>query len=126
MAVAKVFGLENYAKLDPITVGLPHPEAYAALMSGKTEIRSHLASAPFSYQELNNPSVHRVLSTREFVGPMSILLVMTPLAFANANPALMQAVLAAQEEAVGIIKDDPEGAVTSYLRATQLHVPRAE
>ncbi len=126
MAVAKVFGIENYAKLDPITVGMPHPEAYAAMMSGKTEIRSHLASAPFSYQELKNPAVHRVLSTKEFVGPMSILLLMTPLAFATANPALMQVVLAAQEEAVASIQGDPDGAVTSYLRATELQVPRAE
>ena len=126
MAVAKVFGVQNYAKLDPLTVGLPHPEAYAAMMSGKTEIKSHLASAPFSYQELKNPAVHRILSTREFLGPMSILLTMTPLQFATANPGLMQAVLAAQEEANGIIAHDPDSAVTSYLRATQLQVPRQE
>lgn len=126
MSVAKVFGIENYAKLDPLTVGLPHPEAYAAMMSGKTEITSHLASAPFSYQELKNPAIHRVLSTREFLGPMSILLVMTPKEFAAANPGLMQAVFAAQEEANALIASDPEAAVSSYLSATQLQVPRQE
>ena len=29
MAAAKEFGDENYAKLDPLTVGLPHPDAVA-------------------------------------------------------------------------------------------------
>lgn len=32
--VAVKFGAEN----DPVTVGLPHPEAYGALLSGRTEI----------------------------------------------------------------------------------------
>lgn len=37
MAVAKQFGIENYAELDPLTVGMPHPDAYAAMMSGRTD-----------------------------------------------------------------------------------------
>ena len=32
--VAVKFGAEN----DPVTVGLPHPELYGALLSGRTEI----------------------------------------------------------------------------------------
>jgi NitT/TauT family transport system substrate-binding protein len=126
MAVAKQFGIENYAKLDPLTVGLPHPEAYAAMMSGKTEITSHLASAPFSYQELKNPAVRRVLSTSEAVGPMSILLTMTQKQFAEANPGLMRAFLAAQEDANSFIRNDPPAAVAAYARATQLKVPSDE
>ena len=43
MAVAKQFGPENYTKLDASTVGLPHPEAVAALLSGRTEIVGHFA-----------------------------------------------------------------------------------
>jgi NitT/TauT family transport system substrate-binding protein len=126
MAVAKRFGIENYAKLDPLTVGLPHPEAYAAMMSAKTEITSHLASPPFSYQELKNPAVHRVLSTAEVLGTMSILLTMTQRRFAEANPGIMGAFLAAQEEANGFITSDPEGAVTAYTKASRLKVPREE
>jgi len=126
MAVAKQFGIENYAKLDPMTVGLPHPDAYAALMSGKTEITSHLASAPFSYQEARNPAVYRVLSTSEALGPMSILLSMTQRRFAEANPELIRAVLSAQEEANAFIRDDRHGAVAAYAAATQLKVPPDE
>ena len=86
MAVAKQFGIENYAKLDPLTVGMPHPDAYAAMMSGRTEITSHLASPPFSYQELKNPAVHRVLNTAEAVGKLSILMVMTPTLLRRREP----------------------------------------
>ena len=123
MAVAKAFGIENYAKLDPLTVGLPHPDAYAAMMSGKTEITSHLASPPFSYQELKNPAIHRVVDTAVAVGDLSILMVMTTRPFAAANPALMQAFLAAQDEANAVIAADHEAAAAAYIRVSQLKVP---
>ena len=124
MAVARQFGIENYAKLDPLTVGMPHPDAYAALMSGKTEITSHLASPPFSYQELKNPAVHRVVNTAVAVGALSILMVMTQAYFAAANPGLMQAFLAAQDEANAFIAADPKGAAAAYGRVSRLSVPQ--
>jgi NitT/TauT family transport system substrate-binding protein len=124
MAAAKAFGIDNYAKLDPLTVGLAHPDAYAAMMSGKAQITSHFASPPFSYQELRNPAVHRVLSTSDVSGPLTILVAMTPLAFADANPGLIQAFLAAQEAANVLIAADPDAAVTAYGSASGLSVPR--
>lgn len=126
MCVAKQFGIDNYAKLDPLTVGIPHPDAYAAMMSGKTEITSHFASAPFSYMELKNPAVHRVLSTGEVFGPMSILMTMTQRQFAEANPGLVRAFLDAQEEANGFIKANPDGAAAAYTRVSGTKTPAAE
>ena len=126
MAVAKQFGIANYAKLDPITVGMPHPEAYAAMMSGKTEITSHMASPPFSYQELKSPAAHRVLSTSEAIGLLTILLTMTQKAFAEANPGLIAAFLAAQVEANAFIAADHGAAAAAYARASGLKVPQDE
>jgi NitT/TauT family transport system substrate-binding protein len=126
MAAAKQFGIENYAKLDPMTVGMPHPDAYAAMMSGKTEITSHMASAPFSYLELKSPAVHRVLTTRDVVGPLTILMTMTQLQFAQANPGLMQAFLAAQEEANAFIHASHEQAAAAYTRVSQMKTPHDE
>ena len=126
MAAAKAFGPENYARLDPLTVGLSHPDAYAAMMSGGSEIKSHLASAPFSYQELENPKVHRVFTTVDVIGAMTILVTMVQRAFAQANPGLVRAFLAAQEEANRRIAEDRDGAVGSYLRATGLRTPREQ
>src|SRR3989454_4846820 len=59
MAAAKEFGDADYARLDPITVALPHPEALAVMLSGKSEINSHMASPPFSYIEDATPGLHR-------------------------------------------------------------------
>lgn len=126
MMVAKTFGMANYAKLDPITVGLPHPEAYAAMMSGGTEVKSHVASPPFSYQELKNPAVHRVMSTSEAIGALTILVTMTQRQFADTNPGLVRAFLAAQEEAAAFIAADPNGAAAAYTKGTQLKTPKAE
>jgi NitT/TauT family transport system substrate-binding protein len=126
MSVAKQFGIENYAKLDPLTVGIPHPDAYAAMMSGKTEITSHMASAPFSYQELKNPKVHRVLSTRDTVGAMNILMTMTQKRFAEANPGIMKAFIAAQEEADAFISGDHAAAADLYVRVTGLKLPKEQ
>lgn len=126
MAAAKELGMANYAKLDPLTVGMPHPEAYAALMSGKTEITSHMASPPFSYQELKNPAVHRVLSTKDVLGSMTILMTMAQKALAEANPKLIAAYLAAQEEANAFIQAQPQAAADAYGRGSGLKVPNDE
>lgn len=123
MAVAKQFGIENYARLDSLTVGMPHPDAYAAMMSGRTEITSHLASPPFSYQEVKNPAVFRVMNTAETVGKLSILMVMTQRYFAAANPGLMAAFVAAQDEANAFIAAQPEAAAAAYGRVARLNVP---
>src|SRR5947208_5896787 len=59
MAAAKEFGDANYEKLDPLTVSMGHPDAFAALNSG-TEVQSHFSSAPFQYRQLNMPGYHQV------------------------------------------------------------------
>ena len=68
MAAAQAFGIENYAKLDTLTVGLSHPDALAAMISGKSEINSHFCSPPFSYLELDHPGIHRVVNSVDVTG----------------------------------------------------------
>ena len=120
MAAAKEFGVENYNKLDPITVGLPHPEAVAALTSGKTELTAHMASPPFSHQETEFPNVHRVLSTADLLGPITIDVVYGTRRFADANPKVIDAFLAAMEEAVQLITTDRPAAVDIYGRTSAI------
>lgn len=116
MAAAKEFGPENYAKLDPMTVGMPHPEAAAALLSGKTEIDIHLASAPFSQMELANPKIHRIFDTMDVFGPLTILMTMASKPFTEANPKLTQALLAATDEAIAWIPTHKTEAAETYIR----------
>jgi NitT/TauT family transport system substrate-binding protein len=118
MACAKTFGLENYAKLDPLTVSLPHPDAFAALTSGKTEVDAHFASPPFSNQELTFPNVHRVLSTADIFGPITADVSYAPKRFAEANPGLIGAFIAAMDEADAFIAADRRGAADAFVRTS--------
>src|SRR5207237_9875337 len=86
MAAAKEFGDVNYAKLDPITVALPHPEALTVMLSGKSEINSHMASPPFSYMEDATPGIHRGFSTVEILGNITLDMNYTSLRCHEANP----------------------------------------
>ena len=56
MAAAKQWGQENYAKLDPITVGMSPPDSTIALLSGTGDITSVFSVPPFQYQQLEKAS----------------------------------------------------------------------
>src|SRR5207247_9270938 len=106
MAAAKEFGDANYARLDPITVALPHPEALTVMLSGRSEINSHMASPPFSYIEDATPGVHRVLSTVDVLGNITLDMTYATRRFYEANPKLCGAFIAAMEAANALIARD--------------------
>jgi NitT/TauT family transport system substrate-binding protein len=114
MAVAKSFGDDNYAKLDPLTVGMPYPEALAALISGKTEIDAHVASPPFSYLELDHPEIHRVFNSVDVLGPMTVIMAYAPMSFYEKSPKLAGAFIAAEDEAAQMIAHDKAWAAHLY------------
>src|SRR5258707_798264 len=126
MLVAKQFGQASYAKLDPMTVGLPHPDAYATLMTGKTEIAAHFASPPYSILELADPKIHSVITASEVLGSSTLDVVFATKRFVDANPKTMLAFLAAMDEANKSIADDPKGAAQSFIRITDSKQPAAE
>jgi NitT/TauT family transport system substrate-binding protein len=119
MAAAKEFGDANYAKLDPITVALPHPEALTVMLSGKSEINSHMASPPFSYVEDSTPGVHRVFSTVDVLGNITLDMTYASRRFYEANPKLCAAFIAAMEEANGLIARDKKKAAEIYLAVSK-------
>lgn len=126
MVAAKTFGIENYAKLDPLTVGLGHPEAVAALMSGKTEITAHFTSPPFSYQEIKDPKITRVLNASDLLGHITMDVVFALKQFTEKNPKLTQAFMNAQEEANTYIAANPKGAAESFLRVSKIKMTQEE
>src|SRR5207249_21662 len=115
MAVAKEFGDANYSKLDPITVGLPHPEALTVLLSGKGEINSHMASPPFSYAEAAAPGLHRVFNSVDVLGNITLDMAYTSRRFYEANPKLCAAFLAAMDDANALIAKDRKKAAGIYV-----------
>lgn len=126
MAVAKTFGAENYAKLDPLTVGLSHPDAVAALLTGKTEVDAHFTSPPFTYVELADPRVHQVLSSVDVLGNITLDVVFAPKRFVEANPKTMVAFLAALDEANAFIAENRAGAAEIFARRSPVRVAADE
>ena len=126
MAAAKAFGIENYAKLDPLTVSLSHPDAVGALLSGKTEITAHFTSPPFSYQEAKDPKVVRVLNSSELLGNITLDEVFAPTHFTESNPKLTEAFMLAQEEANAYIAANRKGAAETFLRIAKIKMTTPE
>lgn len=119
MAAAQAYGAANFSKLDPLTVTMSHPDAMAALLSGKHEVDSHFASPPFQYLELERPGIHVVLNSADVVGPVNLSVVYTTAKFHDANPRAYAAFLAAFREATELINKDKRGAVELYVRMTK-------
>lgn len=126
MLAAKQFGLENFAKLDPITVSLPHPEALAALTSGKTEVTAHFTSPPFSYLELADPHIHRVVNSVEVIGNLTMDVVYAPRKFVDANPKMAEAMVAALDAADEFIRTRKADAAEIFSRTSKTKVAKEE
>src|SRR5262249_16077540 len=127
MVVAREFGEENYAKLDPLTVALAHPDAYNALVSGgKGGVNSHFGSPPYSILELDKPGIHRVLSSADVLGPMTLDAVYTLRKFYEGSPKLCRAIIAALDEANELITSDGDAAAQAYVAASSAKVSKEE
>ncbi len=120
MAAAKEFGQDNFAKLDKLTVTMKHPDAMAALLSGKSEITGHLTSPPFMFQELDDKRVRTVLNSYDVLGgPHTFNVITTTKAFHDNNPKTYAAVFAALEEAVSYINKNKRSAAQIYQKASK-------
>lgn len=120
MAAAKEFGQDNFAKLDKLTVSMKHPDAMAALLSGKSEITGHLTSPPFMFQELDDKRVRTVLNSYDVLGgPHTFNVVTTTKAFHDKNPKTYAAVFAALEEAIAYINKNKRQAAEIYQKASK-------
>jgi NitT/TauT family transport system substrate-binding protein len=125
MAAAQAFGRDLFGKLDPLTVSMKHPDAMAAMLSGRSEVTAHFASAPYMYQELQDPRVHRVLNSYDVLGgPHTFNVLWTTRKFHDANPTVYVAVLAALELAVAQIARDPREAARIYLDEEKSKLPQ--
>ncbi len=118
MAAAKEFGWENRNRLDNLTVGMSHPDAMAAMLSGAHEVKSHSATVPFLQQEVADPRVRKVLSSYDVAGGRHTLIVAYNAAkWKTENPKTYSAVAAAFEEAMAFINRDRRAAAELYTRA---------
>jgi NitT/TauT family transport system substrate-binding protein len=119
MAAAQAFGEANWAKLDPLTVSMAHPDSLNAMLSGSSEITSYFSSPPFQYKALQKEGIRKVLNSYDVLGgKISFNAIATTAKFRQQNPKTYDAYLAALKEATDIINKDKRAAAESYLRIT--------
>ena len=127
MAAEKVFGRGQYDKLDSLTVTLSHPDGMAQLLSGKSEITAHFTSAPFMYQELEDKRIHKVLDSYEVLGgPHTFNVVWATAKLHDESPKVVQAFIAALDDAMKQIAKDPAEAANLWVKNENSKIPVAE
>jgi NitT/TauT family transport system substrate-binding protein len=127
MAAAKQWGTRQFARLDRLTQALPHPDASAAIIAGRTEINGHFANPPFQDQELaGNPKAHIVLNSYDVLGgPSSSTVLYATEKYVKENPRTYRAFIDALAEAAQLVTSNPELAADAYLRVTHAKTDRA-
>jgi NitT/TauT family transport system substrate-binding protein len=127
LAAARQWGDKEFNRLDRLTQALPHPDAAAAVIAGKTEITSHFGAPPFQEQELaHNRNAHVVLNSYDVLGgPSSATVLYATEKYRKENPKTYAALVAALAEAAAWIRSNPEGAADAYLRVNRGGIDRA-
>jgi NitT/TauT family transport system substrate-binding protein len=116
MAASQMFGPDQWAKFDPHTVQMGHPDAYIAMKNPSHEVKSHFGAPPFDYYEMKEVAgAHAITTSSEIIGgPLSQGQFFTTTKFADANPKVIQAVRAAAEEAKKLIETNLPEAIEAY------------
>lgn len=120
MAAARLWGADQWSRLDANTVQLGHPDAMAAMSNPQHEIRNHFTIPPFQFIELKTlPGAHIVLASPDVMGgPLTQGQFFTTTKFADANPKIIEAVRAASKESHDFIRSNTREAVEIYKEIT--------
>lgn len=122
MVVAKQLGVRQFARLDAMTVNLPHPQAMQALVRRQGGVTAHFCAPPFSYLELRQPGIHRVLNASDVLGPLTLDVVFAPKKVVDTEPVLVEAFLDALDEANRLIESDRRRAASIYVAGSGVEV----
>jgi NitT/TauT family transport system substrate-binding protein len=126
MIAEKTFGAGKHDTLDRLTVGMSHPDGTAAMLSGKLEVTAHFTSAPFQYQQLEQPGIRKLVSSYDATdGPNTFSVVAATSRWREANPQTFRAVLAAIEEANAFIAGNPRATSEIFLKLENSKLPVA-
>jgi NitT/TauT family transport system substrate-binding protein len=127
MMAEKTWGPGQQGRLDPLMVGLAHPDAMIAMLSGRSEVNAHFTSSPYYGEELKIPGAHIVLTKEDiFPGPLTHGMLWTTAKFHDRNPRTMGAFRAALEDSMALIHADPGRAAAAYLSLAREKVDLAE
>ncbi|MBO8159214.1 MAG: ABC transporter substrate-binding protein [Thermosyntropha sp.] len=106
--------------LDNIMISLTHPDAMTALKA-KKDVTAHFASPPYLFEELSDPGLHQILTGEEaFGGEYTFIFGVATEKFHDSNPAAYAAFIAAFNEAVAFINNNPEEAAAILAKQYNL------
>lgn len=124
MEAARIWGIDQYSKLDHLTLFVAPPDGVIAMLSGNSQITAHFTSAPFMYQEEAGGKVHTILKSYDVLGgPHVFGTIWGPTAYFENNPVTIKALLAALSEVMDMLKNDPRGMAEVYIKADNLKLP---
>jgi NitT/TauT family transport system substrate-binding protein len=124
MAAEKTFG--DYRRLDKLLVSMPHPDATAALLSGRI-ISGYVATAPFIATLRRSDKVHVVITSKDILGEeMTGVALGAGKKFVDANPTVARVVIAAVEDGMASIARDPQKAADIYIHSEASKTPKAD
>lgn len=111
------------SRADKLMVSLPHPDASAAIMSGKA-IGGYFATPPFTQMVEKNPNVHVVMKSTAISDGQKVTgaTLTAQQSFVDANPKVAQALLRGLQDADKLIKDDPKQAAEIYLKSEKVQM----
>ena len=116
MAAAEIFGEKEFAKFDPATISLSHPDGLLALKNNTAGVTAHFTSSPFYEQEMKMPGAHLVTTNYEILGgPATAVVLTTTSKFRESNPKVYKAFLAGLTKAIEIINADKRAAAQLYI-----------
>ena len=120
MAAAKLYGIKEFARFDPLTITMSPADATVALLSGAGEINCSVALPPFMQFQLKDPKVHTVATSFEISGgPSTYTLAYTSAKFRDKNPKLYQAVYNALSEATDRVANDTKTAARYWVEDSE-------
>jgi len=120
MAAEKIWGPAQSSRFDVLTVGIPHGDAVAALVSGVHEINNHFSAPPFQYVEARASGIRRITTAQDILGgPASYMMAYATEKFRADNPKTFAAFTAALDEVMDYINKNPRGAAQDYLAASK-------
>ena len=93
--------------MDDKVLSMSHPDAMNALTN--KQVAAHFASAPYYFEELNNPEMHEILTSKEaFGGEFTHIFLVATEKFHDNNPMAYAAVYQALNQAITTINEQPK------------------
>lgn len=127
MAAKKKWGADQAFKLDPMTVSMKHPSAMAALLAGGQSVKSHFATLPTSYAELQSGKVHNVLTSYDVLGGRhSTVAMYNKEEWKKANPKMYECVYTSYRKSIKWINENKKEAAALFHRFTKSKLKLAD